>query len=289
MAGTVPDAITCTMSDNMAGTVPDMIRGTMSDEMTNSMTDMMIKRIGCILMASGSSVRYGKNKLMEKLDGREIILHTAGNLMEAGFGPLAVTRSEEVKELLDREGIPCLLHDGARKSDTMRAGIRNLDPDAAGYLFMPADQPLVLPASLRKLADRFAACPSRAVRLGFEKTAGSPVLFPAYFRDYLLAYTGDRGGMEVLRQKHLPCDVVQASFTWELWDVDTPEKMGMVKKTWKHYIAFIKFRGRTHRMPVSGVNDESVMKEVTDFYIDFLEAKKDEIEVNLKEITKYEK
>ena len=65
--------------------------------------------------------------------------------------------------------------------------------------------------------------------------------------------------------------------------------MGMVKKTWKHYIAFIKFRGRTHRMPVSGVNEESVMKEVTDFYIDFLEAKKDEIEVNLKEITKYEK
>ena len=107
-----------------------------------------------------------------------------------------------------------------------------LDPDAAGYLFMPADQPLVLPASLRKLADQFAACPSRAVRLGFEKTAGSPVLFPAYFRDDLLAYTGDRGGMEVLRQKHLPCDVVQASFTWELWDVDTPEKMEMVKKAW---------------------------------------------------------
>ena len=85
-------------------------KGTMSDEMTNSLTDTMIKRIGCILMASGSSVRYGKNKLMEKLDGREIILHTAGNLMEAGFGPLAVTRSEEVKELLDREGscpLPC--------------------------------------------------------------------------------------------------------------------------------------------------------------------------------------
>ena len=65
--------------------------------------------------------------------------------------------------------------------------------------------------------------------------------------------------------------------------------MGMVKKTWKHYIAFIKFRGRTHHMPVSGVNEKSVMKELTDFYIDFFEAKKDEIEVSLKEITKYEK
>ena len=51
--------------------------------------------------------------------------------------------------------------------------------------------------------------------------------------------------------------------------------MGEVKKTWKHYIAFIKFRGRTHRMPVSGVNEKSVMKEVTDFYVDFFEAEKD--------------
>ena len=65
--------------------------------------------------------------------------------------------------------------------------------------------------------------------------------------------------------------------------------MGMVKKTWKHYIAFIKFRGRTHRMPVSGENEKSVMKEVTDFYIDFFEAEKNEIEVSLKEIAKHEK
>lgn len=224
-------------TDAMTGTMPDAITGTMPDAMTRSMTETMIKRIGCILMASGSSVRYGKNKLLEKLDSREVILHTAGNLMEAGFSPLAVTRSEEIKALMDREKISCILHDGIRKSDTMREGILNLDPNAAGYLFMPADQPLVLPASLRKLADQFAGCPSRAVRLGFEKTAGSPVLFPASFRDDLLAYTGDRGGMEVLKQKHLPCDVVQASYTWELWDVDTPEKMEIVKQAYYSYKA----------------------------------------------------
>lgn len=208
---------------------------------TEAITEDLMKkrtdweRIGCILMASGSSVRYGKNKLMEKLDGREIILHTAGNLMNAGFNPLAVTRSREIKELMDRQGISCILHDGVRKSDTMRAGILNLDPDSAGYLFMPADQPLVLPASLRKLAEQFESCPSRAVRLGFEKTAGSPVLFPAFCRDDLLAYTGDRGGMDVLKQKHLPCDVVQAAYAWELWDVDTPEKMEMIKNAYFPY------------------------------------------------------
>ena len=79
--------------------------------------------IGCILMASGLSVRYGRNKLLEKLDGREVILHTAESLIEAGFTPLTVTRSAEVKTLLDREGIPCVLHDKPRKSDTIHIGI----------------------------------------------------------------------------------------------------------------------------------------------------------------------
>lgn len=45
----------------------------------------------------------------------------------------------------------------------------------------------------------------------------------------LLAYRGDRGGIEVLRQNRVPCRIIQASFEWELWDVDTPEKMERVR------------------------------------------------------------
>ena len=59
-----------------------------------------IQRIGCILMASGLSQRYGKNKLLELLDDREIILHTADRFIEAGLQPLTVTRSPDIKVLL---------------------------------------------------------------------------------------------------------------------------------------------------------------------------------------------
>ena len=76
-------------------------------------------RIGCILMASGLSERYGRNKLLEKLDGREILLHAAGNLQEAGFLPLAVTRSPAVKKLLEEDHVRCILHDLPLKSDTI--------------------------------------------------------------------------------------------------------------------------------------------------------------------------
>ena len=97
---------------------------------------------------------------------------------------------------------------------------------------MPADQPLVSPASLAAMAERFERCPSRAVRLGYGDVAGSPVLFPASFRDALLAYAGDRGGLEVLKAQGAVCDIVQAAHEWELWDVDTPEKMERVRSAY---------------------------------------------------------
>lgn len=191
------------------------------------------EKIACILMASGLSERYGRNKLLEPLEGRALLLRTADSLRAAGFAPVAVTRNETIKNLLDREGFSCVLHDGPKKSDTMHAGIRNTDPDAVGYLFMPGDQPLVRPASLRRMAERFQACPDRAVRLGYGETPGSPVLFPAFCREALLAYTGDRGGMDVIRGERIPCDSVQAEAAWELWDADTPERMEAIRRVFR--------------------------------------------------------
>ena len=136
-----------------------------------------IKEIGCILMASGLSERYGRNKLLEPMDGREIILHTAGNLQAAGFTLLAVTRSEEIRELMAREGIACVLHDRPKKSDTIRIGLENLAPGRAGYLFMPGDQPLVRPASLPATSSRLKRKRNSGTRIRRKawKRSGRPI------------------------------------------------------------------------------------------------------------------
>ena len=191
-----------------------------------------IHAIGCVVMASGLSARYGKDKLLEDLGGRAVILRAVDSLRMAGFAPLVVTRSDAVAALMDREGVACIRHDGPLKSDTMHAGINALPPDAAGWLFMPGDQPLARPESLQRLGAQCLAHPDRAVRLGYGNTPGSPVIFPATCRNALLAYTGDRGGMDVLRSQRIPCDTVQAGHPWELWDVDTPEGMARVRKTY---------------------------------------------------------
>ena len=186
-------------------------------------------RIGCILMASGLSERYGRNKLLEKLDGREIILHTAGNLKEAGFRPLAVTRNGEILRLMEREGIDCVLHDGPKKSDTIHAGLSHLEPEAAGYLFMPGDQPLVRMAEQGK-----EALDLRPVKIGLAGQAygaeqmslihslpTEEVTIPLY------SLVG-----EELKAERIPCDLTEAAFAWELWDADTPENMEKIREAY---------------------------------------------------------
>ena len=55
------------------------------------------------------------------------------------------------------------------------------------------------------------------------------MIFPVGCREDLMNYTGDRGGMEVIRERQIPCDGVQAEAAWELWDVDTPERMEQIR------------------------------------------------------------
>ena len=181
-------------------------------------------------MASGLSSRYGRNKLLEKLGDKEVILHTVSNMAGAGLSPLTVTRSSEVKALLERCGYACILHDRPLKSDTIHIGLKKLEADPAGFLFVPGDQPLVMPNTICRMLQAFRENPEQPLRLGYGGSAGSPVLFPASLKEALLAYQGDRGGLEVLRQQGVPCRLLEASYEWELWDVDTPEKMNKVRK-----------------------------------------------------------
>ena len=180
-------------------------------------------------MASGLSVRYGRNKLLEKVGGREVILHTVMSAGKAGLSPVTVTRNEKVRSLLQKNGYKCILHNRPLKSDTMHIGIESFEGDPEGYLFMQGDQPLILPETLIKLVTSFLEEPDKIIRLGYNGVKGSPVIFPASMKEVLLSYEGDRGGMEAVKHVNALCRTQEAAYEWEMWDVDTPESMAKVR------------------------------------------------------------
>jgi len=207
-----------------------------------------INSIGCVIMASGASRRFGggRNKLLEELDGKPLILHTAAACSRAGLSPVIVTRSEVIRRLAEENGYDCVIHADPEKSATIRHGLEHLlqetdiRPGASfsGCLFIPGDQPLVRPESIRRMISAFYAdagekatlnCKEKddpeafdstrkhgidewkapgpeygsgsapVVRLSWMGISKSPVLFPRHLFPALMSLKGDQGGSAVLK------------------------------------------------------------------------------------------
>lgn len=109
------------------------------------------------------------------------------------------------KPVLDRtldavraSGLPWHLEDAGHPGmgDSIAAAVR-ATADAAGWLVLPADLPLVRPDTLRRVADALAG--ATAVQPHHEGRRGHPVAFDAGARDALLTLTGERGAAPVLQ------------------------------------------------------------------------------------------
>lgn len=185
-------------------------------------------RIICVIMASGEGKRFGGNKLLAPFRGAPLyhgILKTTAPLYEASpRDRLVVTRHMEIAAWCRENGVRFLLHDLPERNQAIRLALAALNC-ADGCLFCPADQPLVTEESLRRMIKAFQEAPDRIVRLSYQGTAGSPVLFPASLFPELADLPSGTGGREVIRRHPELVTTVEAQFPGELKDADTPEDL----------------------------------------------------------------
>lgn len=180
-------------------------------------------RVGCVVLASGEARRFGAQKLLSDLGGSALLEHTVSRVPTDAVDLAVVSRWPEVNELCGRMGVRCVTPEGPLQSDTVRAGLV-VFADRPGCIFLPGDQPLVAPESIRAIARRLSVEPGAIVRLAWQGSQGSPMAFPAELFAALTALEGDVGGSALLDRPELARRVVcvEASDERELWDVDTP-------------------------------------------------------------------
>ena len=200
--------------------------------------------VGCVIMASGLSTRFGSNKLLAPFGpGREPMLCRA---FAAADTPLlaarvVVTRSPEVDALCKEADVPCLLHALPGRNDTVRLGLEALLadwPGLAGCMFLPGDQPLLRRETVEALLCAFAESPrtqketERAIfRLAYRAKddpmplVGSPVLFGSGYFPALRTLPEGKGGSFLLRQHPEQVHCFYTTHPEELRDADTPEAL----------------------------------------------------------------
>lgn len=200
--------------------------------------DEPVLPVGCIIMASGVGRRFGGNKLLARL-GEKTLLEYALEQTDGMFARrVVVTRHPQIAALCQEHKAEYILHDFTERNDTVRVGVEYLQEQTAGrlagYLFCPADQPLMRRETLETLLLEFsrAGAKKSIFRLSCEGKAGAPVLFGSEYGEALKTLPRGKGGSWLV-QKHPLCLRMVEAEARELWDVDTPGDLERCRRAQK--------------------------------------------------------
>lgn len=191
---------------------------------------MTEQKIGCILMAAGNASRFGRNKLMEPLNGKPLFCRALEAIPPQCFEHVViVSQYPEFVRYVKESSFTFIFNDFPEKgiSHTIRLGLDAL-PGCDGVLFCVSDQPLLRRETIVQLTSLWRSSPEKIAATAHEGVRGNPCLFPARFFPELLALTGDKGGSAVIRRHEKDLVLLEAD-ALELMDADTPEALAEIR------------------------------------------------------------
>lgn len=188
-----------------------------------------MRKLGCIILAAGRSLRFGSNKLLTPLAGKPMLAYVLEMLPRERFARItAVVSSPETEAMCRDDGVDTIFYEGGPQSESIRRGIAAMD-GMDGCLFVMGDQPLCRRESVERMLDEFLVEPRSVYRLAYKDQQASPVLFPGETFRALSQLTGERGGMSVAKTHPGGIRLVEAEEEAELWDADTPQVLASLE------------------------------------------------------------
>ncbi len=186
-------------------------------------------RIVAILLAAGTSTRFGGEKLLAPWRGRPLWEHALE----------ALTSSPEIAETIvvvhprfpqpaARPRCRFVLNPSPERgmSSSLRAGVEAAPPETGAYLLALADMPAIRPALSASLVACFARAGKAIVVPVCRGRRGHPVLIGGELRPSLLEIEGDVGARAVLRAHPERVAELETDDEAVLFDVDVPADLG---------------------------------------------------------------
>jgi len=196
----------------------------------------MKTQIGCVIMAAGSSTRFGKNdKLLEEFANTTLIERMLEAVPFARLDRcLMVAGSTEVLKIATQYNIQVVINTKPELGigRTIKLGTAALGAYYDGYMYLVGDQPLLNQNSIIQLIEFWEQNTDCIAALGYGKRIGNPVIFPNKYHDELMALSDSDYG-RVVYQRHLDkLKTVQVANEYELMDIDTVDDLN---KLINHY------------------------------------------------------
>jgi molybdenum cofactor cytidylyltransferase len=184
---------------------------------------------GIIILAAGSSSRFGNTKQLLQFKGKTLLKHAIEQAVEAGAPLILVVtgaradeiskeiKSDNVKIVFNkdwRQGMASGIVVGVKTAITLNKGIKKL-------IIAVCDQPFVSSAVFQQLFQKQNNSAKHIVASAYADTVGTPALFTERYFDALMGLTGDHGAKKLFETYR--DDLATIDFPDGYIDIDTRE------------------------------------------------------------------
>lgn len=182
-----------------------------------------------LLLAAGASSRMGgADKLAQEINGEPLLRRSTRTALDSKCDVIVVTTPERMVLI---EDLPVqLVTGGETMSDSLRAGLANIDADAV--IISLADMPDIIADHYQCLIEAHDPSRKRLICRATSETGkpGHPVLFDVQFIDELMQISGDIGPKSVIQRYSDMSVNIPTSDDDALIDLDTPEDWANYRK-----------------------------------------------------------
>jgi molybdenum cofactor cytidylyltransferase len=183
-----------------------------------------------VLLAAGSSRRFGANKLLQPLANHvPVAVQAARQLLTAIPTSIAVVRPEDQELKAKLAALPIKVIDNpqhlAGMSSSLVCGVRATQ-DAAGWVIALADMPYIPVTVIHQVAQQiYFGAP--IVAPTFKGQRGHPVGFASQLGPELLQLHGDNGARDIIARHESLLRRFAVDSAGILQDIDTAAEMGV--------------------------------------------------------------
>lgn len=188
--------------------------------------------VTAIILAAGFSRRFGKEKLLIRINDKPIICNITDVIASCDFQDIIlVYQNEEIKKILNRNDINYVYNKDAYKgmSSSVICGVNNA-LETNGYMFINGDQPLISMKIVNELLDAFNNHKGSIIAPKYDGIRGNPVIFHSKWKSQLQNVTGDIGGRNIIKKNIEEVFFVHIDNSKYGMDIDTWEDYTIIKE-----------------------------------------------------------
>lgn len=187
-----------------------------------------------IILASGSSKRLGRNKLLEKINNKCLIEYIVEEALKVNFSKLIlIYKDEEVYELFKGKKIMLIYNEKSflGQSESVKLGVKNSMDSKEPMMFIVGDQPLLKNKTISRLIQEYHNEEDIIVpRINGKNRM--PTIFGDRYKKEFFEIEGDVGGRAIIKnyKEKIKFVDLNSELEFQFLDIDTEENLDFIKK-----------------------------------------------------------